>query len=46
MSTDLYIVIQHPAGVCKVWMLGVDVGQLNGHQVMHLQQENRNYDSH
>lgn len=46
MSTDLYIVIQHPAGVCKVWMLGVDVGQLYCHQVMHLQQENRNYDSH
>lgn len=38
-STDLDVVIQHPAGVCKVWVFGVDVGQLYRHQVMHLRQE-------
>lgn len=41
MSIDLYIVIQHPTGVCEVWMFGVDVGQLYCHQVMHLRRENR-----
>lgn len=37
--TDLYIVIQDPAGVCKVRVFGVDVGQLYGNQVMHLRWE-------
>lgn len=40
-STDLYIVIQDPAGICKVWVFGVDVGQLYGNQVMHLRREKR-----
>lgn len=36
VCTDLYIVIHNPTGVCKVWMFGVDVGQLNCNQVMDL----------
>lgn len=36
VSTDLYIVIHNPTRVCKVWMFGVDVGQLNCNQVMDL----------
>lgn len=34
--TDLYIVIQDPTGICKVWVFGVDVGELYCNQVMHL----------
>lgn len=40
-STDLYIVIQDPTGICEVRVFGVDVGQLYGNQVMHLRWEKR-----
>ena len=33
---DLYVVVHDTACICKVWMFGVDVGQLNGYQVMYL----------
>lgn len=41
MGTDLYIVIHDPTGIGKVWMFGVDVGQLYCNQVVHLRQEER-----
>lgn len=39
LRTDLYVVIHDPTGVCEVGMLGVDVGQFDGNQVMDLRQE-------
>lgn len=33
------VVVQDPAGVCKVRVFGVDVGQLDGDQVVHLRRQ-------
>ena len=36
VSSNLNIVIHDATGICKVWMFGVDVGQLNRNQVVDL----------
>lgn len=38
-STYLYIVVHDPTGISEVWVLCVDVSQLNCNQVMDLIQE-------
>lgn len=43
MSSYLYIVVQDAAGVSKVWMLSVDVSELNCNQVVNLQQKTKTF---
>lgn len=37
-GSNLYVVVHESTGICKVWMFGVDVRQLDSYQVVNLQQ--------
>lgn len=38
----LYVVVHYPTGICKIWVFGIDVGQLNGYQIVNLGEKERN----
>lgn len=38
MLVNLNVVVHEPASICKVWVFGIDVSQLDRYQVVNLEQ--------